>query len=268
MKRATKTTEVAKENKATETVSAEKGAIENIWNAKTATTVMKRIVGMAQKNYCINFISDYMTTSAIHEVLFGRPTKNYKTGEVSTFTAKEEELTKQFKERFVEEYLIPNAKGTGYTIKSIVMAWNYKDVLYRYKNKNKEGKDIVVDYIVNYKDKTITRKGSDKVTELNKETYATLDKTCMFINVVKKDAPKGASNASKGNDNKTVTERVSYKERVEALIAESKVKVEEALKSDDVDVKESLAKELKAVASKSDRIVEKELLALVKELIA
>lgn len=265
MKRATKTTEVAKENKATETVAAE-ATIENIWNAKTATAVMKRIVGMAQKNYCINFISDYMTTSAIHEVLFGRPTKDYKTGEVSVFTA-EEELTKQFKERFVEEYLIPNAKGTGYTIKSIVMAWNYKDVLYRYKNKNKEGKDIVVDYIVNYKDKTITRKGSDKVTELNKEAYATLDKTCMFINVVKKDAPKGASNASKGNDNKTVTERVSYKERVDALVAESKAKVEEALKTDDAATKETLANELKAVASKSDRIVEKELLALVKELI-
>ena len=181
-----KATEVAKENKATETVSAKEATIENIWNAKTATAVMKRIVGMAQKNYCINFISDYMTTSAIHEVLFGRPTKDYKTGAVNTFTAKEEELTKQFKTRFIAEYLIPNAKETGYTIKSIVMAWNYKDVLYRYKNKNKEGKDIVVDYIVNYKDKTITRKGSNKVTELNKETYATLDRTCMFVNVVKK----------------------------------------------------------------------------------
>ena len=178
------TTTAKTEEKATETV--EEVTIENIWNAEKATAVMKRIVGMAQKNYCINFISDYMTTSAIHEVLFGRPTKDYKTGVINTFTAKEEALTKQFKEKFVAEYLIPNTKGTGYTIKSIIMAWNYKDVLYRYKNKNKEGKDIVVDYIVNYKDKTITRKGSDKVTELNKETYATLDRTCMFISVVKK----------------------------------------------------------------------------------
>ena len=234
--------------------------IEEAWTASNATKVMKRIVGMAQKNYCINFISDFMVTSAIHEVLFGRPTKNYKTGEVSTFTAEEEALTSQFKVKFVEQYLIPNDKGTGYTIKSMAMAWNYKDVLYRYRGKDKDGKELVVDYIVNYKDKTLQMRGSENVHVLNTEAFAKLDRTCMFINVVKKSAPKGADNAP------TVAKQPSYKERMDALIAESEAKVKTALESDDATVKETLANELKAIATNSDRIVEKKLMALVNEL--
>ena len=238
--------------------------IEEAWTASNATKVMKRIVGMAQKNYCINFISDFMVTSAIHEMLFGRPTKNYKTGEVSVFTTEEEALTVQFKTKFVEQYLIPNDKGTGYTIKSVAMAWNYKDVLYRYRGKGKDGKDIVVDYLVNYKDKTLQMRGSENVHVLNIEAFAKLDRTCTFINVIKKAAPKGAANAPK-NNNKT-PKKSDYKERMDALIAESEAKVKEALKSDDATVKEALANELKTIASKSDRVVERELLALVKEL--
>lgn len=154
--------------------------VDDYWNAENATKVILIIMDMAKKNRYVSFISHHMATSAICEVLFGRPLKDSHTKQDNVFTEEEKKLVAEFRNRFAEKYLILNDKGTGYTIKSIIMAWYYRKVIYRFQNNNQ-----VVDYIVDYNNKTIIRVGGTNITTLDDEAFKKLDNTCKFMHVTK-----------------------------------------------------------------------------------
>lgn len=156
-------------------------SIDDAWNADTATKVLVKILEMAKNNNYISFISHHMATSAMCEVLVGRPLKDRITRKENQFSDEEKKLVAEFRNRFAEKYLIMNERGTGYNIKSVGMTWYYKKVVYRYQNKAQ-----IVDYIVDFRAKTITRKdGTGKQTTLDAVAFKKLDDTCTFIKVCK-----------------------------------------------------------------------------------
>lgn len=164
-----------------EPVPATVPAIDDVWNADMATKVLVNIINKAKDNNFISFISHHMATSAMCEILCGRPLKDRITKKENSFTDEEKKLVAQFREKFAEKYLIMNERGTGYNIRAVGMVWYYKKVVYRYQNKTQ-----IVDYVVDFKAKTITRKdGTGKPTILDTAAYETLDRTCRFMYVVK-----------------------------------------------------------------------------------
>lgn len=158
-------------------------SIDDVWNANTATKVLVNIINKAKNNNFISFISHHMATSAMCEVLTGRPLKDPVTRQDNVFSDKEKKLVAEFREKFTEKYLIPNGRGTGYNIKAVGMVWYYKKVIYRYQDK---AKGQVVDYIVDFKEKTITRvNGTGNTTPLDEAAFKKLDDTCTFLKVCK-----------------------------------------------------------------------------------
>lgn len=163
--------------------------IEDVWNQKTAEKVLAKIIETAKKNNYICFISCHMVKSAIREVLIGKPTKeviilnnSYEVIE-NTFTEEQDKLVAEFKDKFANDYLIKNEKGTGYTIKSVGMAWYYKKVVYRFQNKERK---LTVNYIVDFKAKTVSRIGSKlPPVTLDNKAFKILDDTCTFVRVCK-----------------------------------------------------------------------------------
>lgn len=153
-------------------------AIDAVWNVNTANAVVHKMMNMAKSNQYISFISDFILESLIAEVLFNKP-KKYKdaTGKYveNSFTDEQLSLIIQYKTKFVAKYLIPNGKGTGYTIKSFLMAWYYKKVVYRYSKNN-----TIVDYAIDYKANTVIRLGSGKIEQATAELFDKIDNSCMF----------------------------------------------------------------------------------------
>lgn len=158
-------------------------SINDVWNADTATKVLVNIINKAKSNNFISFISHHMATSAMCEVLTGRPLKDPVTRQDNVFSDKEKKLVAEFRDKFTEKYLIPNGRGTGYNIKAVGMVWYYKKVIYRYQDK---ARGQVVDYIVDFKEKTITRvNGTGNTTPLDEAAFKKLDDTCTFLKVCK-----------------------------------------------------------------------------------
>jgi hypothetical protein len=158
--------------------------VDDYWNVANATKVLKRIIEMAQRNKYISFISHHMATSAITEILFGKPLVDPITKVANKFDDEEQKVAAEFRTKFAEKYLIANAKGTGYNINSLAMSWHYKKLIYRWQSTN--GKQVV-DYEVDYTAKTIKRKGVENAQDnkLDEAAFKTLDTTCKFLTVIK-----------------------------------------------------------------------------------
>lgn len=163
--------------------------IEDVWNQKTAEKVLIKILETAKKNNYICFISCHMVKSIIREVLIGKPTKeviklnnSYEVIE-NTFTNDQDKFVNDFIDKFANDYLIKNEKGTGYTIRAVGMAWYYKKVVYKFQNKERK---LTAKYEVDFKTKTVTRIGSKlPPVTLDNAAFKILDDICTFVRVCK-----------------------------------------------------------------------------------
>lgn len=176
---------------APEITSAPISNIDAVWSANNATAVLKIVIEMASTNHYITFISKHMVKSAIRNVLFGKFSKEklsyVENGKkvveyiANEFTPEQDALMEEFFSKFVSKYLLPY-NNSGYTIGSLAMCWYYKKCIYRFRDK----KGTVVDYIVDYKAGTLSRKGSDNPPiALTHDTYKKLDETTGFLQVVR-----------------------------------------------------------------------------------
>lgn len=163
-------------------------AMDDVWNIENANKVVHDIMTMASKNKFVDYISTYMVRSAIRMTLFGKYSKEKvvdSSGKVTyyenIFTPEEESLTDEFMKKFSDKYLIQyKDDGKGYHINSLLMSWYYKKVVYRFKSKTQ-----MVDYVLDYNAKTLTRKGTNQSWPLDDAAFKKLDDQCFFLYVCK-----------------------------------------------------------------------------------
>lgn len=162
--------------------------IDDVWNIENANKVVHDVMSMAAKNRFVDYISAYMVRSAIRMVLFGKYSKEKvvdSSGKVTyyenIFTPEEDALADEFMKKFADKYLVQyKDDGKGYHINSLLMAWYYKKVVYRFKSKTQ-----VVDYVVDYNGKTLSRKGTNQSWPLDDAAFKKFDDQCFFLYVCK-----------------------------------------------------------------------------------
>ena len=158
-------------------------------NQDMASKILEKVIRQADTNKAHNFISNWMLTSAISEVLFGVPLKEKRNGEIIEHWknfSKEQNTTLAYihKEFVCKSGLVAKRKdGTivGYTIPAKVLVWGRHKYLNKtcvYKVVDKYGKPLA-EYLVSVNG--IKNTATGKMIPLTADDYNTLDTKCVFI---------------------------------------------------------------------------------------
>ena len=158
-------------------------------DSNIAAKILEKVIRQADTNKEHNFISNWMLTSAISEVLFGTPLKEKKNGNVIEHWkgfSKEQNATLAFIHReFINKsgFVAKRKDGTivGYTIPAKVLVWGrhkYLNKVCVYKVIDKYGKPLA-EYLVSVNG--IKNAATGKMIPLTAGDYNTLDTKCVFI---------------------------------------------------------------------------------------
>lgn len=149
-----------------------------------ALKILERVIRQADTNKAHNFISDWMLTSIISELVLGHPLKDKGHEYYKSFTAEQKKILVDMRKAFINKtHLIAktnNGKVTGYYIPAKIIVWGrhvYLGVacIYRFMSGNK----IAAEYHVSLNG--IKNVASGVITELDDNAYATLDSKCVFV---------------------------------------------------------------------------------------
>ena len=149
-----------------------------------ALKILERVIRQADTNKAHNFISDWMLTSIISELVLGYPLKDKEHEYYKSFTAEQKKILVDMRKAFINKtHLIAktnNGKITGYYIPAKVLIWGrhvYLGVacIYRFMSGNK----IAAEYHVSLNG--IKNVASGVITKLDDNAYATLDSKCVFV---------------------------------------------------------------------------------------
>ena len=158
-------------------------------NQDMASKILEKVIRQADTNKSKNFISNWMLTSAISEILFGTPLKEKKNGKVIEHWkgfSKEQNVTLALIHReFISKsgFVAKRKDGTivGYTIPAKVLIWGRHKYLNKacvYKVIDKYGKALA-EYLVSVNG--IKNAATGKTMSLTEDDYNTLDTKCVFI---------------------------------------------------------------------------------------
>lgn len=156
------------------------------FNDGLATKILEKVIYQADTNRAHNFISDWMLTSIISELIIGLPLKDKDTGFEyhKTFTDEQRKNLIEIRKAFIERTKLiakyKNSKITGYYIPSKMLVWGRHKYLgvacvYRFMSNNK----VAAEYRVSLNG--IKNIATGVITALNDDAYATLDSKCVFV---------------------------------------------------------------------------------------
>ena len=149
-----------------------------------ATKILEKMIRQADTNRAHKFISDWMLTSIISELVIGHPLKDKGHEYYKSFTDEQKKILVDIRKAFIDKVgLITktnNGKVTGYYIPANILVWGrhiYLGVacVYRYVNNNK----ILAEYHVSLNGIKNTATGN--ITALDDAAYETLDTKCVFV---------------------------------------------------------------------------------------
>lgn len=165
--------------------------LDTKYNTELAMAILKDVILKADNNSQHNFISHWMLTSAISEILMGYPLKGKDTNGNwvefhEYFTKEQETIIDKIRSEFLKNSKfipkIDSGKVKGYHIpaKSLVYGrskWLNKDCIYKY---NSAEYATSVEYHVSLTN-GIKNTLTGKVTTLSNDAYEILDSKCIFI---------------------------------------------------------------------------------------
>lgn len=149
-----------------------------------ALKILERVIRQADTNKAHNFISDWMLTSIISELVLGYPLKDKGHEYYKSFTDEQRKILVDMRKAFINKtHLVAktnNGKVTGYYIPAKVLVWGRHVHLgvacvYRYVNNNK----ILAEYHVSLNG--IKNVATGNITALDDAAYETLDTKCVFV---------------------------------------------------------------------------------------
>lgn len=149
-----------------------------------ALKILEGVIRQADTNKAHNFISDWMLTSIISELVLGHPLKDKGHEYYKSFTDEQRKILVDMRKAFINKtHLVTktnNGKVTGYYIPAKVLVWGRHVHLgvacvYRYVNNNK----ILAEYHVSLNG--IKNVATGNVTVLDDAAYETLDTKCVFV---------------------------------------------------------------------------------------
>lgn len=149
-----------------------------------ALKILEGVIRQADTNKAHNFISDWMLTSIISELVLGHPLKDKGHEYYKSFTAEQRKILVDIRKAFINKtHLVAktnNGKVTGYYIPAKVLVWGRHVHLgvacvYRYVNNNR----ILAEYHVSLNGIKNTATGN--ITVLDDAAYETLDTKCVFV---------------------------------------------------------------------------------------
>ena len=158
-------------------------------NQDMASKILEKVIRQADTNKAHNFISNWMLTSAISEVLFGTPLKEKKNGNIiehwKGFSKEQNKMLAYIHKEFVNKSGLVTKKkdGTivGYVIPAKVLVWGrhkYLNKACTYKVVGKDGKPLA-EYKVSMNG--IKNVATGKIIPLTADSYDTLDAKCVFV---------------------------------------------------------------------------------------
>ena len=149
-----------------------------------ATKILEKIIRQADTNRAHNFISDWMFTSIISELVIGHPLKDKGHEYYKSFTAEQRKILIDIRKAFIDKASLitktRNGKVTGYYIPAKILVWGrhiYLGVacVYRYISKNR----ILAEYHVSLNG--IKNVSTGNIAALDDAAYETLDTKCIFV---------------------------------------------------------------------------------------
>lgn len=155
-----------------------------VFNDGLALKILEGVIRQADTNKAHNFISDWMLTSIISELVLGHPLKDKGHEYYKSFTDEQRKILVDMRKAFINKtHLITktnNGKVTGYYIPAKVLVWGRHVHLgvacvYRYVNNNK----ILAEYHVSLNG--IKNVATGNITVLDDAAYETLDTKCVFV---------------------------------------------------------------------------------------
>lgn len=164
--------------------SIEESTATVVFDDGLAFKILEGVIRQADTNKAHNFISDWMLTSIISELVIGHPLKDKRHEYYKNFTDEQRKILIDIRKAFINKASlitkINNGKVTGYYIPAKVLVWGrhiYLGVacVYRYVNNNK----ILAEYHVSLNGIKNTATGN--ITALDDSVYATLDTKCVFV---------------------------------------------------------------------------------------
>lgn len=164
--------------------SIEESPATVVFDDGLALKILEKVIRQADTNKAHNFISDWMLTSIISELVIGHPLKDKGHEYYKSFTDEQRKILVDMRKAFINKtHLITktnNGKVTGYYIPAKILVWGrhiYLGVacVYRYVNNNK----ILAEYHVSLNGIKNTATGN--ITALDDAAYETLDIKCVFV---------------------------------------------------------------------------------------
>ena len=154
------------------------------FNDGLATKILERVIHQADTNKTHNFISDWMLTSIISELIIGLPLKDKGVEHYKTFTDEQKKNLAEIRKAFIKRAKLVakynNSKVTGYYIPAKMLVWGRHKYLgvacvYRFMSGNK----VAAEYHVSLNG--IKNVATGVITALDDNAYATLDSKCVFV---------------------------------------------------------------------------------------
>ena len=149
-----------------------------------ALKILEGVIRQADTNKAHNFISDWMLTSIISELVIGYPLKDKEHEYYKSFTAEQRKILIDIRKAFINKASLitktKNGKVTGYYIPAKILVWGrhiYLGVacVYRYISNNK----ILAEYHVSLNG--IKNVATGNIAALDDAAYETLDTKCVFV---------------------------------------------------------------------------------------
>ena len=154
------------------------------FNDGLATKILEKVIYQADTNKAHNFISDWMLTSIISELIIGLPLKDKGVEHYKTFTDEQKKNLAEIRKAFIKRAKLVakynNSKITGYYIPAKMLVWGRHKYLgvacvYRFMSGNK----IAAEYHVSLNG--IKNIATGTITALDDNAYATLDSKYVFV---------------------------------------------------------------------------------------
>lgn len=164
--------------------SIEESPATVVFDDGLALKILEGIIRQADTNKAHNFISDWMLTSIISELVLGHPLKDKGHEYYKSFTAEQKKILVDMRKAFINKtHLVTktnNGKVTGYYIPAKVLVWGRHvhlgvACIYRYVNNNR----ILAEYHVSLNG--IKNVATGNITALDDAAYETLDTKCVFV---------------------------------------------------------------------------------------
>lgn len=164
--------------------SIEESTATVVFDDGLALKILEGVIRQADTNKTHNFISDWMLTSIISELILGHPLKDKGHEYYKSFTAEQRKILVDMRKAFINKtHLVAktnNGKVTGYYIPAKILVWGRHVHLgvacvYRYINNNR----ILAEYHVSLNG--IKNVATGNITALDDAAYKTLDNKCVFV---------------------------------------------------------------------------------------